>query len=355
MILSSQVLSSPKCCRMDLTCSKASLSLEKGWKEGMWRQKRLLAFAVVSERPCVLLPLYLWEELCFKDASSLECFRNLSTEQESSLGHIYQDVPYNFPQIHAAAHLLISVVYLRATNEGLTLQLVFLTRKTWAFTWLCTWVALWPLFAGIEGEVIHHSVVLCPDVIKATIVSESPPLHIDTHLSLFSLYHLNILHLLHVTGIAPSACNRHTNTSHQWRTETRISVYKNELINGKLTSNQPDLTGGLLIGTGHHGSYCIIDNSHHIQVKLLQRDTDSSIDLQAATFLCCCCSSCPTSLLLIASLSSPTTSSPSQSVALNPLVHVTRIPCARAHTSIFFRKILAFCCHSDKYNSILWG
>ena len=28
MILSSQVLSSPKCCRMDLTCSSASLSLE---------------------------------------------------------------------------------------------------------------------------------------------------------------------------------------------------------------------------------------------------------------------------------------------------------------------------------------
>lgn len=29
MILSSQVLSSPKCCRMDLTCSKANLSLEQ--------------------------------------------------------------------------------------------------------------------------------------------------------------------------------------------------------------------------------------------------------------------------------------------------------------------------------------
>lgn len=64
-----------------------------------------------------------------------------------------------------------------------------------------------PLFAWIEGEVIHHSVVLRPDVIQASVVSESPPLHIDTHLSLFSIYHLNILHLLHVTGVTPGTCN----------------------------------------------------------------------------------------------------------------------------------------------------
>lgn len=48
---------------------------------------------------CVLLPLYLREELCFKDASGLQCFRNLPSEQESSLGHIYQDVPHNLAQI----------------------------------------------------------------------------------------------------------------------------------------------------------------------------------------------------------------------------------------------------------------
>lgn len=34
MILSSQVLSSPRCCRMALTCSKASLSLEEEREEG---------------------------------------------------------------------------------------------------------------------------------------------------------------------------------------------------------------------------------------------------------------------------------------------------------------------------------
>lgn len=45
------------------------------------------------------------------------------------------------------------------------------------------------------------------------------------------------------------------------------------------------------------------------------------------------CSSYPhTSLLLMASLNSPTTSSPSQSVALKPLVHVINMPCAQTHT-----------------------
>lgn len=48
---------------------------------------------------CVLLPLYLREELCFKDASGLQRFRNLPSEQESSLGHIDQDVPHNLTQI----------------------------------------------------------------------------------------------------------------------------------------------------------------------------------------------------------------------------------------------------------------
>lgn len=33
MILSSQVLSRPRCCRMDLTCSKASRSLQRGREE----------------------------------------------------------------------------------------------------------------------------------------------------------------------------------------------------------------------------------------------------------------------------------------------------------------------------------
>lgn len=75
---------------------------------------------------CVFLPLYLREELCFKDASRLECFRNLTPEQESLLGHIYEDVSHNFTQIHAAAHFLISVRDTRAANEGLTLQQAFL-------------------------------------------------------------------------------------------------------------------------------------------------------------------------------------------------------------------------------------
>lgn len=77
------------------------------------------------DRTDVFSPLYLREELCLKDASRLEGFRNLPSEQESSLGHIYEDVSHNFPQIHAAAHFLISVQDTRAADKGLTLQQVF--------------------------------------------------------------------------------------------------------------------------------------------------------------------------------------------------------------------------------------
>lgn len=56
-----------------------------------------------------LLPLYLRQELGLKDASGLQRFRNLSSEQETFLGHVYEDVPHNFTKVHAAAHFLISV------------------------------------------------------------------------------------------------------------------------------------------------------------------------------------------------------------------------------------------------------
>lgn len=65
-----------------------------------------------------------------------------------------------------------------------------------------------PLFARVEGEVVHGTVVLCPDVVQASVVSKSSPLHVDTHLSLIALNHLNVLHLFHVTRITASAYNQ---------------------------------------------------------------------------------------------------------------------------------------------------
>lgn len=164
-----------------------------------------------------VLPLYLWQELCLEDASCLECFRNLPSEQESSLGHIYQDIPHNFPEVHAAAHFLISVKYTQETNtlkESLSWRVSAQTRVSGLKNsdifgmQVGVWAGLSPLFAWVKGEVIHGTIVLRPNVIKAAIVSESPPLHVDTHLSLVSFYHLNIPHLLHVTRITAGAYNQ---------------------------------------------------------------------------------------------------------------------------------------------------
>lgn len=59
-----------------------------------------------------------------------------------------------------------------------------------------------PLFALVERVLVHRLVILCPDVIQAAVVSERPPLHVDTHAALLSLHYLDVLHLLHVTGVA---------------------------------------------------------------------------------------------------------------------------------------------------------
>lgn len=118
MILSSQVLSSPKCCRIDLTCSRANLSLKRIMKSklgnGRWEVQSGRAIKVplsMSQMSLLIffLPFYLREELCLKDASGLQCFRNLSSEQKSSLGQVYQYVPHNLTKVHATAHFLISV------------------------------------------------------------------------------------------------------------------------------------------------------------------------------------------------------------------------------------------------------
>lgn len=59
-----------------------------------------------------------------------------------------------------------------------------------------------PLFAFVERVLIHRLVVLCPDVIQAAVVSERPPLHVDTHTAFSPVHYLDVLHLLHVAGVA---------------------------------------------------------------------------------------------------------------------------------------------------------
>lgn len=51
------------------------------------------------------LPLNLRQKFCFKDAPCLEPFRDLSTEQESSFGKVYQNIPDYLPKVHATDHL----------------------------------------------------------------------------------------------------------------------------------------------------------------------------------------------------------------------------------------------------------
>lgn len=225
MILSSQVLFSPKCCRMDLTCSKANLSLDKNTNTQKWRYEK----KQTNKDKCqeyfssswiiysLFLPLYLWEELCFEDASGLQCFRNLSSKQESSLGQIYKDVSHNFTKVHAAAHFLISVKHMQAWN-------VYINRYASMHVCVCL-MGILPLVAWIEWELVHRAIVICPKVIKASVVSESSPLHVDAHPSLISLNHLNVPHLLHVTSITAGALKQ-TDASEERSTNKWISFSK---------------------------------------------------------------------------------------------------------------------------------
>lgn len=52
--------------------------------------------------------------------------------------------------------------------------------------------------------------------------------------------------------------------------KTVYQPYQKESIKGKLTSDEPNLTGRFLVGTSHHGSHCIVHYGHDIQVKFLK-------------------------------------------------------------------------------------
>lgn len=59
-----------------------------------------------------------------------------------------------------------------------------------------------PLFARIQGPLIHLLVILGPDVIYAAIISKSSPLCINAHLPFISFHQFNVPHLLHVAHVA---------------------------------------------------------------------------------------------------------------------------------------------------------
>lgn len=62
-----------------------------------------------------------------------------------------------------------------------------------------------PLFARIQGPLIHLLVILGPNVIYAAIISKSSPLCINAHFPFVPFHQLDVAHLLHVAHIA--ACS----------------------------------------------------------------------------------------------------------------------------------------------------
>lgn len=53
--------------------------------------------------------------------------------------------------------------------------------------------------------------------------------------------------------------------------ETQPSTPKRETSRTP-TYDEANLTGGLLISTGHHGAHRVVDHSHHIQVEFLREE-----------------------------------------------------------------------------------
>lgn len=167
-------------------------------------------------------PLYLWQELSLEDAPGLQRLRDLSPEEEAPLGQINQNLPDDLAEVHATAHLLVSDMYKNETKLKMTDHCTNTTTSSsvcplYELTVKCKdsrslsevlrlrYILIldvsWPLFAFVERVLVHRLVVLCPDVIQTAVVSKRPPLHIDTHTTLFSVHYLDVLHLLHVTGV----------------------------------------------------------------------------------------------------------------------------------------------------------
>lgn len=62
-----------------------------------------------------------------------------------------------------------------------------------------------PLFPRVVRALIYHVIELGAEVIEFSVVTKSPPLHIDTHATFTLVNQVDILHFLHVAGVGPCA------------------------------------------------------------------------------------------------------------------------------------------------------
>lgn len=101
MMLSSQVPSSPRCCRMDLTCSSATRSLEGAKADPLQRHLHL---RTSGETPASL-PLYLGQVFGFEYPRGFQSFGDAPSEQQTPPGQVQQNLTHDLSQIHAAGQL----------------------------------------------------------------------------------------------------------------------------------------------------------------------------------------------------------------------------------------------------------
>lgn len=61
------------------------------------------------------------------------------------------------------------------------------------------------LMSGVNRRLVHHTVVLQPEILQLAVVSKSPPLRVHAHTAFLSFHQLHGPHLLHVARITAGA------------------------------------------------------------------------------------------------------------------------------------------------------
>lgn len=62
-----------------------------------------------------------------------------------------------------------------------------------------------PLFARVVGTVVDHAIELGAEVVQLAAVPKRPPLHVDAHAAVVAGHQVDVVHLLHVTGVGSCA------------------------------------------------------------------------------------------------------------------------------------------------------
>lgn len=90
-----------------------------------------------------------------------------------------------------------------------------------------------PLFARVEREIIHVSVILGPDVVQTAVVPKCTPLHVHAHPTLLTFHCLNVPQLFHVTRVTARSCIRKQRLlrrfilSLNWAVKCRVKILHN--------------------------------------------------------------------------------------------------------------------------------